>query len=121
MRGPIRDYSRLQHILEQIDAIEEYVKNNTYDNLVNNKIDQYGLVKCIEIIGEAAYKLSIGFKETHTEVNWEQMVKMRHVLVHGYYHITIPIVWETAAKDIPALRKHIEHYISELESNKSQI
>lgn len=117
MREPIRDYSRLQHILEQIDTVAQYVSSHTFKELAANKIDQFGLVKCIEIIGEAAYMLSLEFKEGHTDVNWNQIIKMRHVLVHGYYHITMPIVWETAINDLPSLRPYIVKYILEFESN----
>ena len=114
MREPVRDYSRLQHILEQIDNVAEYVSTHTYDDLVNNKIDQFGLVKCIEIIGEAAYMLSLEFKDNHIDTDWNQIIKMRHVLVHGYYHITMPMVWETAINDLPSLRPKIVQYINEL-------
>ena len=115
MREPIRDLSRLQHILEQIDFVAEYVSTHTYEDLLSNKLTQYGLVKCIEIIGEAAYMLSLDFKEQHPQTNWRIIVNMRHVLVHGYFNITMPMVWVTATTDLPTLRPQIVQYISELE------
>ena len=116
MREPIRDLSRLQHILEQIDFVAEYVSTHTYEDLLSNKLTQYGLVKCIEIIGEAAYMLSLDFKEQHPQTNWRIIVNMRHVLVHGYYSIQMPIVWDIVQNDFLVLRPQIEAYIKEEES-----
>ena len=114
MREPIRDLSRLQHILSQIDFVTDYVSHHTYDELVQNRLTQYGLIKCIEIIGEAAYMLSVEFKEAHPQTNWRVIINMRHVLVHGYFNITMPMVWATATKDLPILRPQIVQYIEEL-------
>lgn len=114
MREPIKDLSRLYHILEQINNIDEFVSNKSYEQLVNDKILQYALTKAIEIIGEAAYMLSEEFKNNHPQTPWLQIINMRHVLVHGYYHITMPLLWATVNDDIPQLRPQIETYIKEL-------
>jgi len=63
----------------------------------------YGLVKHVEIIGEAVYKLTLDYRANHTEVNWGDIERMRHVLVHGYYKIRPQQLWETIVTDIPAL------------------
>ena len=115
MREPVRDLGRLHHILEQIDFVTEYVSTHTYDDLLQDRLTQYGLVKCIEIIGEAAYMLSLEFKDSHPDTNWRIIINMRHVLVHGYFNITMPMVWATATTDLPTLRPQIESYIAELE------
>ena len=69
MREPIRDRGRLEHILEQLNNIEEFVSGKTLNDLQNDKILQYAIVKCIEIIGEAAYMLSVEFKDKHPQVH----------------------------------------------------
>ena len=83
---------------------------------MSDRFHQYGLVKSLEIIGEAAYMLTKEFRAAHPKTNWNIIVNMRHVLVHGYFNITMPLVWETAIHDIPKLRPQIEEYIAELES-----
>ena len=114
MREPVRDRGRLEHILEQLNNISEFVQGKSIDDVQNDKILRFALVKCIEIIGEASYMLSLGFKEKHTEVAWNEIVKMRHVLVHGYYHISFPLLWTIIKEDLPQLRPHIEQYLSEI-------
>ncbi len=112
MREPIRDRGRLEHILEQLNNIEEFVSGKTLNDLQNDKILQYAIVKCIEIIGEAAYMLSVEFKDKHPQVQWEQIVRMRHVLVHGYYHISLPLVWSVIQDDLVDLKPYIMQFLS---------
>ena len=111
MREEIRDKDRLLHIRDAITQLnlarEQYVKSD----LGNEPIVFYGIVKLIEIIGEAAYMLTLEFKEKHPETPWKQIVGMRHVLVHGYYQLSIDDVWDVITNDIPALESHIEKYI----------
>lgn len=74
----------------------------------------FGFVKCVEIIGEAVYKLTKEFKNAHPEIEWEFIEGMRHVLVHGYYTIKPEQVWKTVEDDAPALRPQIEHLIKQM-------
>lgn len=82
MREKIRDRGRLEHIIEQLHNIDEFLCDKSFEDLQNDKILQYAVIKSVEIIGEASYMLSSAFKEQHTEIAWNEIVKMRHVLVH---------------------------------------
>ena len=113
MRESIRDLGRLQHMLENIDRAEEFISGKTLADLQNDAMLRYAVVKCIEIIGEAAYMLTNEFRESHSQTPWNIIVKMRHVLVHGYYAIQMPIVWDIVKNDFPVLRPQIEQYIKE--------
>ena len=53
------------------------------------------------------------FRESHCDVNWRQIEKMRHVLVHGYYTIAPESLWDTIQEDIPELKPWIEKYLAE--------
>ena len=111
MREIIRDRGRLEHIIEQINNIEEFVANKSLKDLENDKILQYAVIKCIEIIGEASYMLTNGFRNTHKEVEWEEIIRMRHVLVHGYYHISVMMIWEIIQSDLHKLKQQILEYL----------
>lgn len=87
MREPIKDKNRLEHILEAIDRILNSTQNMSLDELDNNSIVFYGIIKSIEIIGEAAYHLTKTFRDSHPETPWDSIMRMRHVLVHDYYRI----------------------------------
>ena len=113
MREKIKDKGRLEHILSSIDIILNNKNRYEYEDVINDPIVFYGFVKHVEIIGEAVYMLTKEFRETHTEVEWDVIEGMRHVLVHGYYKIKPNQLWNTIEKDIPKLKPLIESYIQD--------
>ena len=114
MREPVRDVERLRHVLETIDTIEKSRIIHTSGEAASDPIVYYGFVKHVEIIGEAVYMLSKEFKEAHPEVEWAPIEGMRHVLVHGYYHIRPQQLWDTIDYDLPELKPIIERFFHEL-------
>lgn len=112
MRESIRDIDRLRHILEQIDTLISLVPDLSFDTL--DKVRYYGIVKMTEIIGEASYKLTDEFVESHPEVPWKVIRGMRHYLVHEYYQVSKEGLWDTLVNDLPELRPFIVKYIEEL-------
>ncbi|WP_201150055.1 DUF86 domain-containing protein [Cyanobacterium sp. IPPAS B-1200] len=63
----------------------------------------FALVKAIEIVGEAAGKVSKEYQINHPEISWTAMISMRNRLVHAYFDINKKILWQTLKKDIPEL------------------
>lgn len=114
MNDKVRDIERLKHILEQIDALSVASSAMSLEHLDDDKVRYYGLVKMTEIIGEAAYKLSHEFTDTHTDVPWKVIRGMRHYLVHEYYQISKEGLWETITIDLPSIRPFVVKYIEEL-------
>ena len=108
MREKIRDKGRLEHILQAIDYIFEFTKNITYEDFIANKMLKFAVIKNIEIIGEASYKLTKKFCQEHKEIEWDIIVKMRHVLVHGYYQIEDKFAWFVVQNDLQQLKEKIQ-------------
>ena len=113
MRETVKDHGRLVHILQAIDGILSDKDQYTLEQVKECTILFYGFTKYVEIIGEAVYMLSKDFRESHTEVDWRQIERMRHVLVHGYYTIDPESLWDTIQNDIPVLKPWIERYLDE--------
>lgn len=114
MRELFRDPARLGHILESIDRIFDFTRGVTLAEFQRNTMMKFAVIKNLEIIGEAAYMLTDEFKKSHSEVNWMPVIKMRHVLVHGYYQIRDEIVWEVIQNDLVPLREKIIGYLEEI-------
>lgn len=108
MREPARDKGRLKDMLEATDNLEEFLTGIEYSSFVSDKLRYYAVLKNIEIVGEAAYMFSTSFKESHPELPWDKMIKMRHVLVHGYASVLPEILWQTAIQEIPELKPILE-------------
>lgn len=113
MREPVRDRERLEHILEAIDRILSFAKGKTKEELGADKMQFYGVVKNIEIIGEAAYKLTKAFRRNHAETPWDDVIKMRHVLIHDYYQIDENAVLYVIEDNLNPLREQVTRYLNE--------
>ena len=87
------------------------MEGKSIDNLISDKILYFAVVKNIEIIGEAAYKLTNDFKEKHPSIPWRQIEKMRHVLVHGYYSVSPSLLYNVYTEDIPVLKSYIKNLL----------
>lgn len=113
MREEVRDIERLEHMLEAMNTLLDYKEHHTLEEAKANPIIYFGLVKHVEIIGEAVYKLTLQYRVEHPEVNWGDIERMRHVLVHGYYKIRPEQLWETIMVDIPQLKPVISRLLDE--------
>ena len=113
MRENVRDRERLEHIVEAITNILDFADGKTKEELEADKLRYYGIVKNIEIIGEAAYKLTHAFCREHPETPWEFIMKMRHVLVHDYYQISSKEVWNVIKEDLKPLREQVTSYLAD--------
>lgn len=113
MREKVRDIERLEHMMEAINVLMNYKSKHTLDEAQADPVVYFGLVKHVEIIGEAVYKLTVEFRNEHPVLNWGDIERMRHVLVHGYYKIRPAQLWDTIEVDIPMLKPIIEHLIKE--------
>ena len=105
MREPDRDPGRIKDMLEAADYVISFVDGLSYEQFLADKIRFFAVMKNVEIIGEAANMLTDDFKSAHSEIPWKQVIKMRHVLVHGYSNILPEILWETAKQDVPVLKE----------------
>ena len=101
MREPVRDRERLEHIKDAIKRIQDNVKTVSMDNLSSNVLVFYGIVKNIEIIGEAAYNLTNAFRNSHKETPWKSVMSMRNILVHDI------------EDDLTPLREQVIQYLNE--------
>ena len=115
MRENVRDRDRLEHIVEAITNILDFTDGKTKEQLEADKLKYYGIVKNIEIIGEATYKLTRAFCNQHPETPWEFIAKMRHVLVHDYYQIEPREVWKVIRDDLQPLREQVTRYLEDVD------
>jgi uncharacterized protein with HEPN domain len=70
------------------------------------------LVKSIEIVGEAASRVSSAFRETHPEIPWMVIVTMRNRLIHAYFDVDLDRAWDTIIDDLPLLINELKMILS---------
>ena len=99
---------RLLDMLEAIGKIEQHVnRESKYEDFAQDELIEVWVIHHLQIIGEAASKLSSEFRDLYPEVAWGKMIGMRHVLVHGYFETDSEIVWEVVERDLPILKEQL--------------
>lgn len=116
MREPIKDRGRIEHMLEMAQNLQDAKSRHTINDIESDRILFYGLTKMTEIIGEAAYKLTHEFREEHPELPWREIIGMRHLLVHGYFNISVEVLWDVILNDIPMMIPILEMYLREFDT-----
>ena len=92
------DSTRLRHMLEAAREAMGYLAGLRREDLDHNRQLQHSLVRCIEIIGEAASRLTPELRQAHSDVPWQDMIGMRNRLIHAYFDVDLDLVWQTVSR-----------------------
>lgn len=104
----------LKHILDAIDKIDQYIKGQNLSSFLRNTLVQDGVIRQIEIIGEAARNISPQLLDQYPNISWQDIIGMRHKLIHDYMGIDLKAVWDTAVDDIPVFKNQTEKILKDL-------
>ena len=94
---------RLRHMLDAAKEALSFIKGKSRSDLDTNRMLVLSLVKDIEIIGEAASKVSAEVRAKNADIPWLDIIDMRNHLIHAYFDIDLDIVWDSVIRDLPPL------------------
>ena len=97
----------LTDIVEAADAIARFIAGIDQEAFLQDELRQSAVIQKIEVIGEAAGKISHRLRDRYLELDWPRIVGMRNILVHSYFSVKPGIVWQTATQAVPNLREKI--------------
>lgn len=103
-----RDDAYLLDMLLAARKVMKYAKGVDFERFDQDEVLQDAIMRRIQIIGEAARKVSVEFKDQHPEIPWYEISGMRNRLVHEYFKVITEKVWEAVVKDIPDLIDELE-------------
>ena len=101
----------LKDILEAIRKIENYTENMSYEDFLKDELRQDGVVKNLEVIGEAVKNIPDDLKSTKPDIEWKKIAGLRDILTHEYFGINFEIVWDIISNKIPDLKKNVKELL----------
>jgi uncharacterized protein with HEPN domain len=109
-----RDPAHLWDMLDAVRHIQRYTAGLTLERYLKEDMVQSAVERQLEILGEAARRVSEPLKQVHPEIPWRQIIAQRNVLAHEYGEIVPTLVWKTVVTYIPALAASLEPLIPPL-------
>lgn len=98
------DRVRLRHMMDAVDSVQKFLHGRTRADLDSDEMLLFAIIRAIEILGEAAGRLSEDMRAQTPDIPWSAIVAMRNRLIHGYFDIDTEVVWRTVTTELPALK-----------------
>ncbi len=110
-----REYkSYLMDIKISIEKIEKYTENLSFEQFTEDGLIQDGVVRNLEIIGEAVKNIPEEIKDSEQDIDWKKIAGLRDILIHAYFGIDVDIVWDIVKNKVPELKNKVLKLLEEL-------
>jgi uncharacterized protein with HEPN domain len=103
----------LMHIRDSLREVQTFIRGESYESFLKNRMVQNAVMRSFEVVGEAARLISSELRESHPEVPWRLMSDFRNKLIHDYFGLDLEVIWRTATEDTPVLLQQIDELIEE--------
>jgi len=107
----VDDVARMCHMLEAARKALRFAQGKNQTDLEQDEVLQLALVRLLEIVGEAAARVSQETQRRHDQIPWAKIIGMRNRLVHGYDNIDVEVLWQTLAQDLQRLVDQLERIL----------
>ena len=98
----------IQHMIDNSNKAINFIQDINRQDFDNDEKLRLALTHLLQIIGEAARRISPEFRSNHPQIPWKEIVGMRSKVVHDYLNVDEDIVWQTIKNDLPALILELE-------------
>jgi len=103
-----KDLIRLRHMRDYSREALDLISGKVRQDLDSDRLLSLALVRLLEIIGEAANRVSSEFQSSHSSIPWLQIISLRNRLIHGYDAVDMDILWQILKRDLPNLIAELE-------------
>jgi uncharacterized protein with HEPN domain len=100
----------IEDILVSISDIETFTKNMSFEKFSQDKKTVYAVIRCLEVLGEAAKRIPKPIRAKHPEIPWDKMAGMRDVLIHDYMGVDLKTVWKVVRERLNELKPLLEKF-----------
>ena len=102
----------LRLMLDSFRKVIDFTRGKSYEDFLKDEMTQSAVVMQLEVIGQLVKKISPEIKK-RIDIPWKEMSGMRDIVAHEYFGLDLPIVWDTATKDVPEAQKKVKKYIEQ--------
>ena len=112
MQTEERDAAHLWDILNAAENVSQFLQGVSFDNFMRERKLQAAVEREVEIIGEAARRVSESFREMHSEIPWRAIIAQRNVLAHEYGEIKQERMWLVTTERVPDLIRKLKSLVN---------
>ena len=97
------DRVRLRHMRDYAAEAIQLSQGRARSDLDSDRLYSLAMIRLVELIGEAASRISAGLQSQHPQIPWGPIIGARNRLIHGYDRVDLRIIWDTIEYDLPRL------------------
>jgi uncharacterized protein with HEPN domain len=100
---PPEDRIRVLHMIEAARTAQTFIIGRRRDDLDSDRMLLFALIRSVEVLGEAASKITLETRISNPAIPWKLIIAMRNRLIHAYFDIDRNVVWKTVTEELPPL------------------
>jgi uncharacterized protein with HEPN domain len=108
-----KDLLSLRHMLDHAREGVGLIQGKSRKAVSSDRLLELALVRLLEIIGEAAKRISLEYQSSHSSIPWSQIISLRNRLIHGYDAVDLDILWQILKQDLPCLISELERIVTQ--------
>lgn len=107
------DFVYLRHMRDHAREAMELLGGTPREELAQSRVVQLALMQLLEIVGEAANRVSPETRKRLVGLPWRDMVNMRNRIIHGYDTVKVAILWDTVQDDLPDIVAALDEFLTD--------
>jgi len=108
----------IKDIIEYMERAENHIRNFQLDQFLKDDKTCDAVIRCIEVIGEAAKNIPEEIRISYPSISWRDLAGMRDKIIHSYFTVDFETVWLVVKEDIPRLKPMVKKVLEKMEETE---